>query len=179
MVTVLKKKLNVCFLLKHNIGDCVVHLDGLYHTVFFWWWLNMLLNPLVLKCVPARRRSRTRSSSSSSRNRRTSVSPKWIQEETAKLRSLLMKIRITFSPSKANGSKSSVIPDLFYKAFTLTKVAPSLSCPMYVRCRVLMAGKPLVLPWMEGNYLSNVRIYHTLNRDKYFLCEIYDQVQGI
>ena len=29
------RKLNVCFLLKHNIGDCVVHLDPLDQTVLF------------------------------------------------------------------------------------------------------------------------------------------------
>ena len=27
----LKLKLNVCFLLKHNLGDCIVLLDGLLH----------------------------------------------------------------------------------------------------------------------------------------------------
>ncbi len=29
-------ELNVCFLLKHNIGDCIVHLDWLHQTVLFW-----------------------------------------------------------------------------------------------------------------------------------------------
>ena len=34
--------LNVCFLLKHNIGDCVVHLDWSNQTVLFWWCPDMV-----------------------------------------------------------------------------------------------------------------------------------------
>ena len=40
-------KLNMCFLLKHNIGDCVVHLDWLNQTVLFWWFHRPMAAPII------------------------------------------------------------------------------------------------------------------------------------
>ncbi len=43
-----QRKLNVCFLLKHNIGDCIVHLYGLEKTVLFWRYPNKLLSLVTI-----------------------------------------------------------------------------------------------------------------------------------
>ncbi len=104
-----KHKLNVCFLLKHNIGDCMVHLDRFYldsfvlmildlSSIIFWRpkiicmsypkqgaWLTLILSG-HRESVPARRSRKTRKR----RSRRRSLSPKCMQYETAQLRSLLI-----------------------------------------------------------------------------------------